>query len=65
LGLALDEQKETDEAINSNGYTFIVDKSLMQTSGPIEIDGGQFGFKISSNLNAGANAEGCSSCSSC
>ena len=65
LGLALDEQKETDEVINSNGYTFIMEKSLTQTAGQVEIDGGQFGFQITSNLNAGANDQGCSSCSSC
>lgn len=65
LGLALDEQKQTDDAITSKEYTFVVDKSLLQTAGPIEIHRNQFGFSISSNLNTGNSAQGCASCSSC
>ncbi len=64
MGLALDEQKDTDDVYHVRGYTFSVDKRLMQTSAPIVVDGSQFGFKISSQLNAQA-AGGCSSCTSC
>lgn len=64
MGLALDEQKDTDDVYDVKGYTFLVDKSLMQTAAPITVDGSQFGFKISSQLNA-SEAGGCSSCTSC
>jgi hypothetical protein len=48
-----------------NGYTFLVDKSLLQTAAPIEIDGTPYGFKIGSQLSANAGGSGCSSCTSC
>ncbi len=64
MGLALDEQKDTDDVYDLKGYTFLVDKSLIQTVAPIVVDGSQFGFKISSKLNSEAGG-GCSSCTTC
>ena len=63
LGLALDEQKDTDDILEVQGYTFLVDKSLMQTAAPIKIDGSPCGFKVTSSLNT--EDGGCSSCSCC
>jgi hypothetical protein len=66
LGLALDEQRETDDVFQVDGYTFLVEKSLNQTAAPIQIDGNQFGFRVNSNLNLSQGADsGCSSCTSC
>jgi len=62
--LALDEQKDTDDVFDEKGYTFIVDKSLMQTAGPITVDGNQFGFRVNSNLQQNSG-NGCNSCTSC
>jgi hypothetical protein len=64
LGLALDEQKETDELFEIKGYTFLVDKSLIQTAAPIVVDGTPYGFKVTSQLSANAGSS-CSACSSC
>ena len=61
LGLALDEQKDTDDVHEVQGYTFLVDKSLMQTAAPIMIDGSPYGFKITSSLST--EDRGCLSCS--
>ena len=63
MGLALDEQKDTDDVFEVKGYTFVVDKSLLQTASPIEVDGSPYGFRVNSNLSA--SGDGCSSCSSC
>ncbi len=63
LGLAMDEQKETDDVQQVQNYTFLVDKSLMQTAAPIVIDASPYGFKITSKLST--EGGGCSSCSSC
>ena len=49
---------------DAKGYTFLVDKSLAQTAGPITVDGSPYGFKISSNMKM-ENSGGCSSCTSC
>ena len=66
MGLALDEQRDTDEVFKVDGYTFLVEKSLNQTAAPIQIDGNQFGFKVNSQLNTSQGADsGCSSCSTC
>lgn len=64
LGLALDEQKDTDDVFEDSGYTFLVDKSLMQTASPITIDASQYGFKVDSSLKMDAGG-GCGSCTSC
>ncbi len=64
LGLALDEQKETDDSFNLKGYTFLVDKSLLEVASPIEVDGSTYGFNISSQLSTQASG-GCGSCSCC
>jgi Fe-S cluster assembly iron-binding protein IscA len=65
LGLALDEQKETDDVFDLRGYTFLVDKSLLEVASPIEVDGSTNGFNISSKLSTQPGAGGCGSCSCC
>ncbi|WP_459875129.1 hypothetical protein [Desulfothermus naphthae] len=45
-------------------YTFIIDKGLLQSVAPIEIDGSPWGFRVLSKLSSQQNS-GCASCSSC
>jgi len=63
LNLALDEQRENDEVFVFDNYTFLIDKNLLQSVAPVEIDGTPWGFKITSSLSS--SNEGCASCSSC
>ncbi len=50
LGLCLDKKKPQDESFHIQGVTFIVDKSLLEQCGSINIDfieaGNNSGFKI-------------------
>lgn len=70
LGLALDEEKATDETFDSEDLIFLVEKSLLQLCGTITVDyvdaGPRSGFLVrSANALPGAG-DGCSSgsCSS-
>lgn len=63
LALALDEEKNNDHTYDINGFQFLVDKSLMDTVAPIQIDHTEAGFKINSSLKV--DPGGCGSCTSC
>jgi len=62
--MALDEPKDNDEIVKSNGITYLVDKQLLDQVKPITIDfvesGWGSGFSISSGLK---KAESCGTCS--
>ncbi|MCX7634359.1 MAG: hypothetical protein N2Z74_01275 [Syntrophales bacterium] len=64
--MALDEPQNSDEIINDNGLTFLIDRDLLAEVQPIHVDfittPRGSGFKLTSNLSATA---GCGSCSSC
>jgi len=66
--MALDEPKETDEVIQDNGLTFLIDKALYGEVQPITVDfinsAMGSGFKLTSSLAAGSGG-GCGSCSAC
>lgn len=66
MGLALDEPNETDEVIETGGFTFIVEKSLLEQAKPIRIDYimGSMGegFIITSALSKKSDCGGCTSC---
>ncbi|EPR42462.1 HesB/YadR/YfhF-family protein [Desulfovibrio sp. X2] len=62
LGLALDDAKDADETFVVDGYTFAVDKELLEQAKPIAIDMGPMGFSISSSLVFERSGCGCSSC---
>ncbi len=64
MNLALDEQRENDEVFVFEPYTFVIDKNLLESVAPVEIDGSAWGFRITSKLSSQAN-DGCASCSSC
>ncbi len=65
LGLALDDEKETDESFTQQDLTFIVEKSLLQQCGTITVDyvdaGNRSGFTISSANPLPGAGGGCSS----
>ena len=61
LAMALDEPKETDETLSANGFSFIIDKTLLNQVQPLRIDFVQYGFKIDCSVDFGG---GCgTSCS--
>jgi iron-sulfur cluster assembly accessory protein len=67
LGMALDEANEDDTTIETGGFTYLVEKQLMEDAKPIKVDfittdQGE-GFVITSNLKAASGCGG--SCSSC
>ena len=64
--LCLDEKQETDDLFDVQGYSFVVDKSLVIAASPITIDAAQYGFSVSSNLEMTAGGgSGCGGCNGC
>ena len=70
LGLALDEEKATDELFTQEKLTFLVEKDLLQQCGSIKVDyadaGSRSGFTITSanplpNAGGGCSSGSCSS----
>jgi HesB-like selenoprotein len=65
LGLALDEEKETDESFVKQDLTFLVEKSLLEQCGAISVDyvdaGSRSGFNISTTTPLPGAGNGCSS----
>jgi Fe-S cluster assembly iron-binding protein IscA len=65
--MALDESTENDEVIENGGFTFLIEKKLLQEAKPITVDyvispGGE-GFVISSGMKKDSDCGGgCSSC---
>lgn len=57
--LALDEQRDGDEAFEVNGFNFVVDKELFEQAKPLTVDMTYMGFQVHSNLQLGGG--GCSS----
>ena len=67
--MALDEPLASDEVIENNGITFLVDKVLLEEAKPIEVDfittPNGSGFKLTSPITAEAGGGCGGSCSSC
>lgn len=67
LGLALDEEKETDESFKKNEITFLVEKILLEQCGSITVDyieaGAKSGFSISATKPLQTLGSGCNSAS--
>jgi len=61
IALALDDPQANDHVIEIDGYTYLVDKELMEAAKPIKIDYSPMGFELSSNLvfEPGAGCGGC------
>nr|WP_083818964.1 hypothetical protein [Desulfotalea psychrophila] len=69
MGLALDEPKDNDKSFDFDSITFLIEESLLETTGGVKVDyldaGPRSGFSISSVVPL-AGGGGCSSgsCSS-
>lgn len=66
MGLALDEPNENDDVFENGGFTFIIEKKLLQEAEHVEVDylvtaQGE-GFVINSGLKKGSDCGGCTSC---
>jgi len=62
LSLALDEFRDGDESVESQGYTLLAEKSLLAAAGKVVIDAGEYGFSVESeNQLEGAGSGGCGS----
>ena len=57
--MALDEPKEDDAVYESDGFKYIIRKTLMDRVKPVKVDFTAMGFKITSSMDRGA---GCSTC---
>jgi iron-sulfur cluster assembly protein len=68
LGLALDEPKDNDKVYNQSDLTFLVEDSLLETCGTINVEyveaGPRSGFGISSANPIGGGGCSSGSCSS-
>ena len=66
LGLALDESHDDDEVFTDREVTYVMDKTLFDRVKPVAVDYVSTprgsGFKLSSNMDAGA---GCGTSCSC
>ena len=62
MTLALDEPRETDEVLDVSGYTFVIEKDLIQQAGPFKVDMTYMGFSVSSHMELGGGGCG-GSCS--
>ncbi len=59
LAMALDEQKDSDDVYDLDGYQYIVDKDFLKKATPIKVDFKEVGFSVTSNIEL---SSGCSSC---
>lgn len=68
MALALDEQKDSDDVFDVEGFMFVVDKALAQTAAPMKVDFDHYyGFNVKSSMQmeSGGSCSSCSSCSTC
>jgi iron-sulfur cluster assembly protein len=67
LGMALDEATDADEKIETDGFTYLIEKQLLEDAKPIKVDfittPEGSGFIITSSLKGTSGCGGgCSSC---
>jgi hypothetical protein len=60
--MALDEPRDTDSVYKVDGFTYLVEKDLLEKAKPIKVDFAITGFKIDCGIDFGP-ASACSSCS--
>jgi iron-sulfur cluster assembly protein len=69
LALALDEPKDTDESVETNGITYLIDKELSDRLGEVTVDyveeGWRTGFMVSSVNPISSGPSACGSSCSC
>lgn len=54
--LALDEPSEVDQVITENGYTFCIEKELVEKVGTVAIDFTYMGFSVEPAISLGGGA---------
>jgi len=64
--MALDEPTDNDQVYETGGFTFLIEKQLLEEAKPIKVDfistpEGQ-GFVISSGAKKSSDCGGCTSC---
>jgi Fe-S cluster assembly iron-binding protein IscA len=64
LALALDEERDQDEVMEAEGFSFMMDKELYDQAKPLTLDFNQMGFDVKSRLELPDASGGCSSCGS-
>lgn len=69
MGLVLDEPRETDNTVELEGVTYLIDKELDESTGGVKVDyvdqGYAKGFVISSTNELGGGNSGCGTSCSC
>ena len=61
--MALDEPTDADEVLRVQGYTFVVERELMNKAQPFTVDMSYLGFHVSSAMplsNRGSCGDACS-----
>ena len=61
MALALDEPNEDDQVFEEKGFTFSVNKDLLEKAGSITVDLSYMGFTVESANQLGGGS-GCGSC---
>jgi len=63
LTLALDEKGDKDAEFESGGFSFVIDKELLELTGNVRIDMTYYGFTVESDnpVGGGGCSCGCSS----
>jgi hypothetical protein len=60
----LDEERDQDEVMEAEGFSFMMDKELYDQAKPLTLDFNQMGFDVKSRLELPDASGGCSSCGS-
>ncbi|MBW2369064.1 MAG: hypothetical protein JRH15_14390 [Deltaproteobacteria bacterium] len=61
--MALDEPRDTDEVFDIGGYTYLVEKTVLEQAKPITVDFAITCFKLDCSLDFSGAASACSACS--
>ena len=62
--MALDEPKNSDESFDIDGFTYLINKDLLEQAKPVKVDFSGFGFRIDCEMDFTALGAG-SACSAC
>ena len=60
--MALDESNENDEVFDIDGFSYIVNKNLLEKATPIKVDFSNYGFRLDCSIDFGPG--GCGGCAS-
>ncbi len=64
--MALDEPKDSDKRFDVEGFTYVVNESLLEKASPIKVDFINYGFRLDCAIDFGdGGCGGCGSSSNC